>query len=88
MPKGSIQIPGSRKMKTTKSKFKLGNRKSNTGGLGLTTEALLETFDKTERGRDKQKIKQILEGRGEDVYALSAMAKAARADAEAAQVEA
>jgi len=87
MPKASIMIPGSRKMRKVNAKFKIGNRKSNIAGLSLTTEQLLEKFDSTTRGRDRQKIAQILGRRGEDVYALSALQK--RLDAEkAAEAEA
>lgn len=51
--------------------FKLGGRKSVKSALRMTTEELLKEFNRGGvRGRDKNKIKQVLELRGVTDFSL------------------
>lgn len=64
MPKGKVMIPGSRKSKTLKRKFKLGGRKNTMGAHTLNNVQLLERFENESHKRDRNKIQQVLQARG------------------------
>jgi len=63
MPKNRKRvIQKGAKSVSVRTKYKIGGRKSNTGGKNLCREALQEYRDKG-RKRDKNKIEKILRGR-------------------------
>jgi len=64
MPKGKIMIPGTRKSKTLKRKFKLGGRKNTNGAHTMNNDALLAKFESPSRKRDRNNIQQVLQARG------------------------
>lgn len=64
MPKGKIMDPASRKSTSVQRKFKLGGRKNTIGALSLNNDELLKRYESTSRGRDRNKIQQVLQARG------------------------
>jgi len=65
MPKGKQPLKaGSRKMINARRKFKLGGRKNSVSALSLSTDELLQKYEKPSRNRDKGKIQQVLAMRG------------------------
>lgn len=44
-------------------KFKLGGRKSSTSALALSSDELLKRFFTLKKGKDRQKIQQVLQAR-------------------------
>lgn len=64
MPKGKIMIPGTRKSKTLKRKFKIGGRKNTNGAHTLNNADLLAKFESPSRKRDRNTIQQVLQARG------------------------
>ena len=65
MPKSRTRDRGTRKTTYFRAKFKIGGRKSSRSALRMTTEELLELLESNgTRGRDKNKIRQVLDMRG------------------------
>ena len=48
-------------------KFKLGGRKSSTSALALSTDELLKKYFSPSKGKDKQKVMQVLHMRGVEI---------------------
>ena len=64
MPKSRQQVRGG-PTKYSRTKFKIGGRSSTRSALHLTTEELQDLLaGGSTRGRDKQKIRQVLRMRG------------------------
>jgi hypothetical protein len=55
MPKGKVQIGASRKTRNVTRKFKLGGRKQSVSALHLSTDELLQKFEKPSRNRRYQR---------------------------------
>ncbi len=65
MPKSRTTDRTTRKTTYIRSKFKLGGRKSMRSALRMSTEELLEELDRHGlRGRDRAKIRKVLDKRG------------------------
>ena len=85
MPKGKTAIGNTRKMRSVRTKFKLGNRKSTVSALSLSTDELLDKFETPSYKKDRKNIGRVLVMRGiKDIPAAIAARKVDEPTEEAA----